>query len=349
MKKHTLFCTMLLCVTSIMFSCKNTSKSKPEPKEEKAPTNIPEGMVYIKGGSFYQGAVEQDHKAMKHEKPHHLVNVKSFLIDVTEVTNKQFKKFVDETGYITIAERPVDWEEIKKQLPPNTPKPHDSLLQPGSLIFKERPDGVKNLYDFSQWWLWKIGANWKHPRGPGSSIEGKENHPVVHIAYKDALAYCKWASRDLPTEAQWEFAARGKDTNKMCYWGDEITEIQSFANTYTGTFPENNTKKDGYKYTAPVKSYPPNSNGLYDMSGNVWEWTSDWYHPNYYQQVKDLNLVDPTGPENPYDYKNEKVVKGGSFLCNENYCASYRISGRMGNNVDSSSGHKGFRTVINLK
>ncbi|WP_075342166.1 formylglycine-generating enzyme family protein [Tenacibaculum agarivorans] len=347
MRKHFYSFILSLFILGI-FSCKKNTKSQQNDIENKTVLKIPEGMVLIKGGKFQQGALDEDDAAMHHEKPRHTVTLKSFLIDITEVTNKQFQKFINETGYITLAERPVDWEEIKKQLPPGTQKPHDSLLQPGSLVFKERPNGVKNLYDFSQWWLWKKGANWKHPNGPKSDIIGKENHPVVHIAYEDAIAYCKWAKRDLPTEAQWEYAARG-NTTSICYWGNDIINVANFANTYTGVFPQKNNKSDGYVYTSPVASYPPNSNGLYDTSGNVWEWTSDWYDPKYYQKIKDKNIINPMGPNNPINTRNEKVIKGGSFLCNVSYCASYRISSRMGNSLDSSSNHKGFRTVINLE
>lgn len=312
----------------------------------------PKGMVWIPGGTFLQGAVSQDKMAMEHEKPQHPVSVDGFFMDITEVTNAEFSKFVNETGYLTIAEREIDWEEMKKQLPEGTPRPHDTILQPGSLMFKKTKSSVPNLYDFSQWWEWAIGVNWKHPQGPNSTIEGKDNHPVVHISYEDALAYCEWAGRRLPTEAEWEFAARGSSNTPTTYfWGDDRSKLSSMANSWEGEFPVYNTKDDGYERTAPVKSYPPNAFGLYDMAGNVWEYTSDWYNLKYYQELAATNAIadNPKGadkafnPNNPY--LEEKIIKGGSFLCSDSYCASYRISSRMGTSRDSSAEHTGFRTV----
>lgn len=315
---------------------------------------IPKGMVWIPGGIISQGAVPQDEMAMQHEKPAHKIAVDGFFMDVTEVTNAQFKKFVDATAYETIAERAIDWEEMKKQLPTGTAKPHDSIMQPGSLTFKKTKDPVSNLYDFSQWWNWSIGANWKHPNGPESSIKGRANEPVVHVAYEDAQAYCNWAGRRLPTEAEWERAAKGNNENSTYSWGDDETNLAKTANTWEGQFPVNNTKKDGFEARAPVKSFQPNDFGLYDMAGNVWEWTSDWYNTNYYQEVSKTNqvLINPKGAENPFNqrdpYAREKVMKGGSFLCNASYCASYRISARMATSLDSSLEHLGFRTVATV-
>lgn len=315
---------------------------------------IPKGMVWIPGGAFQQGAVGQDKMAMNHEKPAHIVHVDGFFMDITEVTNAQFTKFVKETNYVTIAERIIDWEEMKLQLPEGTPKPHDSILQPGALVFKKTKSSVPNLYDFSQWWEWKIGANWKHPNGPESSIIGKDDDPVVQISYEDALAYCEWAGRRLPTEAEWERAARGHQDNTIYTWGDDVSVLKTNANTWEGEFPVNNTLADGYERRAAVKSYPPNDFGLYDMAGNVWEWTTDWYSTKYYtEQLKsNLTIVNPQGPEKAYNpnnpYAKEKVIKGGSFLCSDSYCASYRISSRMGSSTDSASEHIGFRTVLSL-
>ena len=312
-------------------------------------------MIWIPGGTFLQGAVPQDKLAMGHEKPQHKVTVDGFFMDITEVTNAQFKKFVNATNYITVAERKVDWNELKKQLPKGAKKPHDSILQPGSLIFKKTQSSVPNLYDFSQWWKWEIGANWKHPQGINSSIKGKENYPVVHITYEDALAYCKWAKRRLPTEAEWEFAARGTQKNTTFFWGNDESLLSKNANSWEGEFPVTNTKTDGFEGLAPVKLYTPNSLGLYDMAGNVWEFTSDWYNTNYYNEIaqQKLHLQNPTGatiaysPTNPY--LQEKIIKGGSFLCNASYCASYRISSRMGTSLDSSFEHVGFRTVATIE
>jgi len=320
---------------------------------DKTPERSPKGMVWIPGGTFLQGAVPQDKTAMLHEKPQHKVTVDGFFMDITEVTNAQFKKFIDATNYITVAERKVDWNELKKQLPIGTEKPHDSILQPGSLIFKKTKTSVPNLYDFSQWWKWEIGANWKHPKGKNSNLESKDNYPVVHITYEDALAYCKWANRRLPTEAQWEFTARGTQKNTTFFWGNDENLLSEKANSWEGEFPVTNTKKDGFEGLAPVKSYPPNSLGLFDMAGNVWEFTSDWYNVNYYKEIASTNTKNPKGatkaynPNNPY--LKEKIIKGGSFLCNASYCASYRISSRMGTSLDSSLEHVGFRTVATLE
>lgn len=315
----------------------------------------PEGMVWVTGGTFNQGAVSQDKMAMRHERPANAVTVDGFFMDVTEVTNAQFKKFVAATGYKTIAERAIDWEEMKKQLPENTPKPHDSIMQPGSLTFKKAKNTVANLYDFSQWWEWTIGTDWQHPNGPESSIKGKDNDPVVHIAYKDALEYCKWADRRLPTEAEWELAAKGNKIGVIYSWGDDDTELNKKVNSWEGEFPVSNTKSDGFELRAPVGSYPPNDFGLYDMAGNVWEWTSDWYNAKYYQELKNKGetVKNPSGAIQPYNeqnpYAREKVIKGGSFLCNASYCASYRISSRMATSLDSSLEHLGFRTVVSVE
>ncbi|RKR07925.1 formylglycine-generating enzyme required for sulfatase activity [Maribacter vaceletii] len=318
-------------------------------------TSIPEGMVWISGAEFLQGAVPQDKIAMKHEKPAHKVAVDGFFMSTTEVTNDQFAKFVKETGYITVAEREIDWEDMKKQLPEGTQKPHDSILQPGSLTFKRAKSSLPNLYDFSQWWRWTIGASWKHPNGPGSSIKGKGNYPVVQVSYEDAVAYCNWDGSRLPTEAEWELAARGENLEAIYFWGDDVADLNKRANTWEGEFPVVNTKMDGYERRAPVKSYPANSNGLFDMAGNVWEWTTDWYNTNYYKEQGALNQVtyNPTGASNPFTennpYAKEKVMKGGSFLCSDSYCASYRVSSRMGSSPDSSLEHLGFRTVKDIK
>lgn len=328
-----------------------TSKTTEYVKPSKAPSEAPEGMVWIPGGTFYQGAVESDKMAMAHEKPRHPVAIDGFFMDIHEVTNAQFAKFVEETGYVTMAEREIDWEEMKKQLPEGTQKPHDSILQPGSLVFKKTKSSVPNLYDYSQWWEWKIGASWKHPNGPDSNINGKEDHPVVHIAYEDAQAYCKWAGRRLPTEAEWEFAARAGKTDSKFFWGNDIDRLSSHANSWEGEFPVENTMEDGFERRAPIMSYPKNDFGLYDMAGNVWEWTSDWYNTNYYQKLASSGEVaqNPTGAASAFNssnpYAKERVIKGGSFLCSASYCASYRISARMATSPDSGMEHLGFRTV----
>jgi len=364
-------------ILSTLIQCKEEKKKVPEvitqkktvTKEEKQEqkasienilielpegTLIPEGMVWISGGTFNQGAVAQDKVAMNHERPAHKVAVDGFLMDVTEVTNAQYAKFVQETGYITVAEREIDWEEMKKQLPKGTSKPHDSILKPGSLTFKKSKTSVPNLYDFSQWWSWTTGANWRQPKGPGSTIKAKENHPVVHIAYEDAITYCQWVGRRLPTEAEWEYAARGTKENTVFFWGDNDKNLDKKANTWEGEFPKTNNKKDGYEATAPVKTYPANSLGLYDIAGNVWEWTSDWYNTEYYQKLADTKeiIINPKGATKAFNptmpFAKEKVIKGGSFLCHESYCASYRLSSRMGTSLDSGAEHVGFRTVVSV-
>jgi formylglycine-generating enzyme required for sulfatase activity len=335
----------------------NSDKTKADPKlviDKPVDLNTPEGMVWIPGGEFMQGAIPEDQMAMPHEKPAHKVTIDGFFIDITEVTNAQYKTFVEATGYITVAERKIDWEELKKQVPEGTPKPHDSIMQPGSLTFKKTKSSVPNLYDFSQWWNWTIGANWMHPNGPGSNIKGKENHPVVQIAYEDALAYCEWAGKRLPTEAEWERAARGTKKGKIYFWGNDASALSQMANSWEGEFPVNNTLIDGFERRSPVKSYPPNDFGLYDMAGNVWEWTNDWYRTDYYNEISKENMVsvNPKGAVSPYNvrepYAKEKIMKGGSFLCNASYCASYRVSSRMATNVDSSLEHLGFRTAASV-
>ena len=321
--------------------------SKPENIEE------PSGMRWVSGVNFTMGALASDPLALPRENPAHPVAVDGFFIDITEVTNKQFREFVEETNYVTVAERPIDWNELKQQLPPGTPKPHDSLLKPGSLVFKKGLDSISE-YNYFQWWEWKIGANWKNPEGPGSSIEGKDDYPVVHISFEDTQAYCKWAGRRLPTEAEWEAAAHGKRPGGIYTWGNDEKELNFLANTWQGEFPLKNDPEDGYKFAAPVRSFPANSLGLYDMAGNVWEWTSDWYDEYYYQELlKQGKAINPMGPEKPNNpanpYEKEKVIKGGSFLCNKSYCASYRITARMPQALDSGSDHLGFRTVATVE
>ena len=342
---------IILFISIIIFnqSCKNQTQIKTEEQILQIP-----GMVWISGGIYDMGASDGDRMALPHEKPKHTVKVDGFYMDETEVTNAQFSKFIEATNYITTAERPVDWELIKQQLPPGTPKPHDSLLLPGSLLFKKTKESVPNLYDFSQWWRWTNGANWKQPEGKGSSIDGKDNHPVVHVSYEDAMAYCHWAGRRLPTEAEWEFAARGGKRDKIYFWGDLTDKLSSYVNSWEGEFPVDNTQADGFEKSAPVKTYPPNGYGLYEISGNVWEWTSDWYSSQYYQYCKENSITNnPKGPKEAFNpsnpYVDERVIRGGSFLCNASYCASYRVSSRMATDPNTSLEHLGFRTVIDLK
>lgn len=306
-------------------------------------------MIWIPGGTFYRGG--NNEQARPDEFPVHRVELNGFWIDETEVTNAQFRAFVKATGYITYAERIPDWEEIKKQVPPNTLKPHDSLLVAGSLVFKPTKQRV-NLSDYGQWWDWKKGANWQHPNGPGSTIEGKDNYPVVHISWFDAVAYSKWAGKRLPTEAEWEYAARGGLQNKIYPWGNEgVYKGKPKANIWEGEFPYQNIKTDKYYGVSPVKSYARNGFGLYDMAGNVWEWCSDWYHYHYYKELED-GAKNPKGPTKSFDpmdnYASKRVLRGGSYLCNEVYCTGYRVSSRMKSTPDSGSNHIGFRCVADL-
>ncbi|MEZ4803265.1 MAG: SUMF1/EgtB/PvdO family nonheme iron enzyme [Gelidibacter sp.] len=349
----------------IISACKNNSNSDTKddikPLETKTILNeqpkeiqTPQGMVWVEGKTFTQGAKPNDPMAMHREMPAHKVSVDGFFIDITEVTNAQFKSFVEATGYVTVAERPINWDEMKMELPKGTPKPHDSLLEPGSLIFNKTIRAVATMDNYTQWWTWKIGANWKHPEGPKSSIVGKDNFPVVHIAYEDAVAYCKWANRRLPTEAEWESAAEGHLTDAIYTWGDDASKLDKNANTWQGVFPIKNESVDGFEFIAPTKSYPPNSIGVYDMLGNVWELTNDFFNVNYYSQIEPSSpLINPKGaneaynPDNPY--QEEHIMKGGSFLCHASYCASFRISARMPMSSDSGSDHVGFRTVATVE
>lgn len=319
-------------------------------KVETVPPHQPAGMVWIPAGTFSMGAATQ---ANTHDaQPFHQVEVDGFWMDETEVTNDQFAAFVKATGYITLAERPVNWDELKKMVPPGTPKPPDEMLQPGSLVFTP-PNKPVLLNDYSQWWSWTNGADWKHPEGPQSSLEGKGNHPAVHIAYEDAEAYAKWAGKRLPTEAEFEWAARGGLDKKTYAWGDELTpQGKHLANYFQGAFPTQNTAEDGFAGTAPVKSFPPNTFGLYDMVGNVWELCSDWYSvPDFQAPLYPPLQKNPGGPVATQDPNEplaiKHVSKGGSFLCSVMYCSNYKPSGRQGAAYDTGMNHTGFRCVKN--
>jgi formylglycine-generating enzyme required for sulfatase activity len=283
------------------------------------------GMVWIEGGEFMMGAA--DNEGLPVEYPRRKMQVKGFWMDATEVTNAQFSKFVEATGYVTTAEKDPDWQELKQQLPAGTPKPADSLLKASSLVFTP-PSHAVSLNDVQQWWSWTRGADWKHPQGSGSSIQGKDNYPVVHVSWYDAVAYCKWAGKRLPSEAEWEYAARGGSNNNIYPWGNEAPESgKAKANTWQGDFPYKNIQSDGYYRSSPARYFAPNAYGLYDMAGNVWEWCRDWDDANAEAQ--------PT----------EKAVRGGSFLCNASYCKGYRVSARMKTSMDTGLEHTGFRCV----
>ena len=317
------------------------------------PAQTPPGMVWIPGGEFTMGT--DDQIGWPDEKPAHRVRVDGFWMDDTDVTNAQFRAFVEATGYVTTAEKPVDLEEIMRQSPPGTSAPPAEKLVPGSLVFKPTPGPVKDFQDFSQWWHWTPGASWRHPEGPGSSTDGREDHPVVQVSWYDAIAYAKWAGKRLPTEAEWEFAARGGLDGKTYVWGNEaFSEGKPQCNCWQGEFPTNNTATDGYERTSPVKAFPPNGYGLYDMAGNVWQWCSDWYDRDLYvRRAGQSVIVNPTGPEKSNDPQQPhsplRCQKGGSFLCHPSYCGRYRPSARHGCTPDTGMSHVGFRCVTTVK
>jgi formylglycine-generating enzyme len=302
----------------------------------------PPDMVRIPGGAFLMGS---DHHYAE-EAPAHKVRVPGFWMDRHAVTNAQFQRFVEATGHVTLAERPANPEDYPGALP--------ELLEPSSVMFEkpaQRVD-VRNPYN---WWAYTRGANWRHPRGPGSSLEGLHDHPVVHVAYDDAMAYARWSGKDLPTEAEWEFAARGGLEGAEFVWGAEFTpDGKPMANTWQGEFPWQNLLEDGYEWTSPVGAFPPNGYGLFDMAGNVWEWTSDWYQEHGKIQKACCTLDNPRGgsleasvdPRTPQIRIPRKVMKGGSYLCAPNYCRRYRPAARMAQPVDTSTCHVGFRCVI---
>lgn len=311
-----------------------------------------EGMTWIPGGIFSMGGVGPE--ARPDEFPVHRVRVDGFFIGTREITNAEFERFVEATGYRTVAERAVDWNEIRKQLPPDTPRPPDEMLQPGSLVFMPTDQPVP-LDDVSAWWSWTSGADWRHPEGPGSTIRGRMDHPVVQVAWEDAVAYCEWIGGRLPSEAEWEFAARGGMEGRPFVWGDAQIDAGR-ANTWTGRFPDHNDATDGHVRTAPVGSYPPNGFGLQDMAGNVWEWCGDQYRADEYRRrtedvAPDGIIANPSGPKATIDPRNPhapvtRVQRGGSFLCHPSYCSSYRPSARMATTPDSAGSHVGFRVVM---
>jgi formylglycine-generating enzyme required for sulfatase activity len=350
-----LLCGLLGVASALLLSggtmaSPDAGASNPDrPSGRQAGGKAPPGMAWIPGGTFLMGT--NDKESFLNERPAHLVQVEGFWMDVQDVTNSEFAKFVDATGYVTTAERPVNWEELKKELPPGTPKPGDDALVPGSLVFTAT-SGPVPLNDLSTWWRWVPGANWRHPEGPGSSIQRRENHPVVQVSWYDAVAYAQWAGKRLPTEAEWEFAARGGLESKRYVWGDDFRPGGRYmANTWQGVFPVRDSGEDGFAGTSPVGSFPPNGYGLYDMAGNVWQWCNDWYRVDAHVEAVSKSVCrDPAGPAESYDpadpYSPKRVVKGGSFLCNPSYCESYRPSARRGTPPDTGSSHTGFRCVI---
>ena len=305
----------------------------------KPPDPAPEGMAWIPGGWFWMGSEDED---FPDSKPVHLVYVDGFWMDKTEVTNEEYARFVKAAGYVTVAEKQADPKDF-----PGIPAKN---LKPFSIVFKQLgPNDMFDLKSHQGWWDIGYGASWKHPEGPKSDLKGREKHPVVHICWLDAMAYCKWAKKRLRTEAEWEFAARGGLDRKKHCWGDELTPNKKWqCNIWQGNFPIKNTKEDGFERTAPVGSFPANGYGLFDMAGNAWEWCSDWYHPETYTKEPRRN---PKGPASGFDPNEpghpKRVQRGGSFLCADNYCARYIVGARGKGEISSAAVHTGFRCVRN--
>ena len=332
----------------IVAACGKPPEKKPVEGTSGTSSGSITGMVLIPGGRYIMGGRSKE--SSKDEFPRHEETISSFYMDATEVTNAQFEKFVEATGYLTTAEQDIDWDELKKQVPEGTPKPADSLLIAGSLVFKMTSAAV-NLNDYSQWWSWKTGANWSHPEGPGSTIIDRMNHPVVHISWFDAQAYATWAGKRLPTEAEWEWAASGGSSEVIYPWGnDPASESSDKANFWQGSFPYENLNEDGFLGTAPVRSFPPNKFGLYDMAGNVWEWCEDIFdNQGYVEMIEDQIPPSRKNAMDGYMSEAERVLRGGSFLCNDSYCSGYRVSRRMGSTKDSGHNHAGFRCVMDVR
>ncbi len=340
--------TLIMAFPSLLLVVASSTSCHREPVGgAAAPGDAPDGMVWIPGGEFNMGSSE----GLPNETPVHTVRVAGFWMDETEVTNAQFREFVKATGHVTQGEKSFSAEDY-----PNAPP---EALKAGSLLFK-KTEGPVPLDNHMQWWEFVPGAVWLHPFGPESSIEGKDDHPVVCISWDDAKAYAEWAGKRLPTEAEWEFAARGgRDTTFV--WGEELEPNgQHQANLWQGDFPHENTADDGFATTSPVKSFPPNGYGLYDISGNVWEFVNDWYDPDYYIRSPEFSPEGPTMDQvldpsqrirQDSDRRQQlattphKVIRGGSFLCNDCYCKGYRPSARQISDMITSTNHTGFRCV----
>jgi formylglycine-generating enzyme len=314
-----------------------------------SPAARPERMVWIPGGEFSMGANDPPDmnavgmQATEDARPIHRVYVDGFFMDRTDVTNAQFAAFVTATGYVTLAERAPTAKDYPQA-------PAENLVA-GSIVFTAPAHPVP-LDDHLQWWSYVKGANWRHPLGPHSSIEGKDDYPVIQVAYEDAEAYAKWAGKRLPTEAEWEFAARGGAAGQPFVWGDTFRPSGKWmANTHEGHFPDRDTGEDGYAGIAPVAQFPPNQYGLHDMAGNVWQWVSDWYRPDYYAQLAAAGTVarNPHGPDSPFDPaepgERKRVHRGGSFLCTDEYCSRYMVGTRGKGEIATATNHLGFRCV----
>lgn len=324
-----------LTLALVWLSCGFNTAQAQQPR-----TVPPQDMIFIRGGEFLMGSADP---MFADAQPVHRVRINAFWIDATEVTNAQFERFVAATGYRTIAERPLDASDF-----PGVPM---SQLVPGSAVFAAPAQVVARDAPL-QWWRYVSGANWRHPEGPGSSISDRLDHPVVQIAYDDALAYAAWAGKRLPTEAEWEYAARGGLEAKEFAWGDEFRPRGRFrANTFQGRFPDDNTAEDGYRATAPVRAFAPNGYGLFGIAGNAWEWVADWYSPDYYADLARRSplSIDPRGPAEGFDPDEpavpKRVQKGGSFLCSDDYCGRYRPGARGKGEPRSTANHIGFRLV----
>jgi formylglycine-generating enzyme required for sulfatase activity len=307
-------------------------------------------MVWIPGGEFSMGSDVAGEElcglpgVTRDSQPIHRAYVDGFWMDATEVTNEEFERFVQATGYVTVAERTPTQEEFPTAPPEN--------LVAGSTVFAPTSAPVP-LDDHYQWWRYERGAAWRHPAGPRSNLKGRARYPVVHVAYEDAAAYARWAGKRLPTEAEWEFAARGGLAGQLYSWGDELQPGGKWmANIFQGPFPVTDEGADGFRGLAPVAQFPPNAYGLYDMAGNVWEWVSDWYRPDYFAGLATSDRVarNPTGPEAPFDPaepgERKRVHRGGSFLCTDSYCTRYMVGTRGRGEVSTASDHVGFRTCV---
>jgi len=329
----------------------STPFARTEPNDSKPPGPAPPGMVWIPGGEFSMGCSDPrvlehgGHDAMADTRPIHRVRVDAFWIDRVEVTNEQFAAFVKATGYVTVAQRTPTAAEFPGAPPEN--------LVAGSVVFQPPTEPVP-LDNHYRWWTYVKGASWRHPEGPASDIEGRGNYPVVHVAYEDAEAYARWAGKRLPTEAEWEFAARGGLSGAPYSWGDEFRPGGKWmANIWQGRFPVRDTAEDGFAGVAPVAQFPPNGYGLFDMAGNVWEWCSDWYRPDAYAEFSPAGdgVVprNPQGPPSSFDpaepRQPKRVHRGGSYLCTEEYCTRYMIGTRGKGELSSGSNHLGFRCV----
>jgi formylglycine-generating enzyme required for sulfatase activity len=316
----------------------------------------PRGMMWIPEGEFVMGST--DHLAKPNEGPAHKVRVHGFWMDRSPVTNTQFAAFVAATDYVTTAERQPNWETLKVQLPAGTPEPPDEELLPGAMVFVGTEQPV-DLNDYAQWWQFVPGANWQHPKGPGSSIVDKDDYPVVQVSYEDALAYARWVGKRLPTEAEWEFAARGGLEQATYAWGNAFAPRgRRMANVWEGSgqpFPVTNPQAEGAHGTSRVCTFPPNGYGLCDITGNVWQWVADWYRADAFALLaQGSEPIDPQGPAGSYDPDEpglpvdapKRVIRGGSFLCSQAYCLSYRPSARRGCDPYTSMAHVGFRLVL---